>query len=128
MTAPALVALAHGSRDPRSAETIGALVDEVRATRPDLRIEKAGRGVIVLMRETHRSSPSDVLLSRKASPQPSGSTIRDYGTGAQILRALGIREMILLNTSVHPLVALRGYGLEVVEPQPSPASASGDTG
>ncbi|MDO3396636.1 sirohydrochlorin chelatase [Nocardioides sp. SOB44] len=41
MTAPALVALAHGSRDPRSAETIGALVDEVRATRPDLRIEKA---------------------------------------------------------------------------------------
>jgi 3,4-dihydroxy 2-butanone 4-phosphate synthase/GTP cyclohydrolase II len=91
-------------------------------------IEKAGRGVIVLMRETHRSSPSDVLLSRKASPQPSGSTIRDYGTGAQILRALGIREMILLNNSVHPLVALRGYGLEVVEPQPSPASASGETG
>ncbi|ANH39343.1 Sirohydrochlorin cobaltochelatase [Nocardioides dokdonensis FR1436] len=41
MTAPALVALAHGSRDPRSAETIGALVDEVRSTRPDLRIEKA---------------------------------------------------------------------------------------
>lgn len=41
MTAPALVALAHGSRDPRSAATIGALVDEVRASRPDLRIEKA---------------------------------------------------------------------------------------
>ncbi len=31
MTAPALVALAHGSRDPRSAATIKALVDEVRA-------------------------------------------------------------------------------------------------
>jgi sirohydrochlorin ferrochelatase len=41
MTAPALVALAHGSRDPRSAETIRALVDEVRAMRPDLRIEPA---------------------------------------------------------------------------------------
>ncbi|HET7735041.1 MAG TPA: sirohydrochlorin chelatase [Nocardioidaceae bacterium] len=41
MTAPALVALAHGSRDPRSAETIKALVDEVRAMRPDLRIETA---------------------------------------------------------------------------------------
>ena len=41
MTAPALVALAHGSRDPRSAETIKALVDEVRAMRPDLRIEPA---------------------------------------------------------------------------------------
>lgn len=41
MTAPALVALAHGSRDPRSARTITALVDEVRALRPDLRIERA---------------------------------------------------------------------------------------
>ncbi len=41
MTAPALVALAHGSRDPRSAETIRALVGEVRRMRPDLRIEVA---------------------------------------------------------------------------------------
>ncbi len=41
MTAPALIALAHGSRDPRSAKTITALVDEVRARRPDLTIEKA---------------------------------------------------------------------------------------
>ena len=41
MAAPALIALAHGSRDPRSASTITALVDEVRAMRPDLRIEPA---------------------------------------------------------------------------------------
>lgn len=41
MAAPALVALAHGSRDPRAAETITALVQEVRAQRPDLRIEVA---------------------------------------------------------------------------------------
>jgi len=41
MAAPALVALAHGSRDPRSAETIAALVAEVKAMRPDLRIEAA---------------------------------------------------------------------------------------
>ena len=41
MTAPALVALAHGSRDPRSAATITALVGEVRSMRPDLRIEAA---------------------------------------------------------------------------------------
>ena len=41
MAAPALVALAHGSRDPRSAATVTALVDEVKALRPDLRIEKA---------------------------------------------------------------------------------------
>lgn len=41
MAAPALVALAHGSRDPRSAATITALVDEVKAIRPDLTIERA---------------------------------------------------------------------------------------
>ncbi len=41
MAAPALVALAHGSRDPRSAETIASLVAEVKAMRPDLRIEAA---------------------------------------------------------------------------------------
>ena len=41
MTAPALITLAHGSRDPRSAATIKALVGEVRALRPDLRIETA---------------------------------------------------------------------------------------
>jgi sirohydrochlorin ferrochelatase len=41
MTAPALVALAHGSRDLRSAQTIKQLVAEVRAMRPDLRVEPA---------------------------------------------------------------------------------------
>lgn len=41
MAAPALVALAHGSRDPRSAATIKALVAEVKKMRPDLRIEMA---------------------------------------------------------------------------------------
>lgn len=41
MTAPALIALAHGSRDRRSKATIEALVAETRALRPDLRIEVA---------------------------------------------------------------------------------------
>ncbi len=41
MTAPALITLAHGSRDPRSAATIKALVAETRKMRPDLRIEPA---------------------------------------------------------------------------------------
>ncbi|WP_328993837.1 sirohydrochlorin chelatase [Kribbella sp. NBC_01245] len=41
MTAPALVILAHGSRDPRSAATVHAMVDCLRETRDDLRIEAA---------------------------------------------------------------------------------------
>jgi sirohydrochlorin ferrochelatase len=41
MTAPALIALAHGSRDPRSAQTITALTELVTCMRPDLRVEPA---------------------------------------------------------------------------------------
>ncbi|MDX6279500.1 MAG: hypothetical protein QOH03_571 [Kribbellaceae bacterium] len=39
MTAPALVVLAHGSRDPRSAATVHSLVACLREMRDDLRIE-----------------------------------------------------------------------------------------
>ncbi len=39
MTAPALVILAHGSRDPRSAATVHALAKCLREQREDLRIE-----------------------------------------------------------------------------------------
>ncbi|HYU85451.1 MAG TPA: sirohydrochlorin chelatase [Kribbellaceae bacterium] len=39
MTAPALVILAHGSRDPRSAATVHALAGCLRELREDLRIE-----------------------------------------------------------------------------------------
>jgi sirohydrochlorin ferrochelatase len=41
MAAPALIALAHGSKDRRSAAMITNLVAEVRSLRPDLRIERA---------------------------------------------------------------------------------------
>lgn len=41
MTAPALIALAHGSRDPRSKATVEALIAETRQLRPDLPIETA---------------------------------------------------------------------------------------
>jgi sirohydrochlorin ferrochelatase len=39
--APPLVAVAHGSRDPRSAATVSALVDLVRAARPELEVRTA---------------------------------------------------------------------------------------
>ncbi|MBW8482457.1 sirohydrochlorin chelatase [Actinomadura parmotrematis] len=35
---PPLVAVAHGSRDPRAAATVAALLDRVRALRPDLAV------------------------------------------------------------------------------------------
>ncbi|MDB5738094.1 MAG: 3,4-dihydroxy-2-butanone 4-phosphate synthase, partial [Sphingomonas bacterium] len=43
--------------------------------------------------------------------------LRDYGVGAQILAELGIHDMVLLTNSHHTLVALDGYGLNIVAEQ-----------
>jgi 3,4-dihydroxy 2-butanone 4-phosphate synthase/GTP cyclohydrolase II len=40
---------------------------------------------------------------------------RDYGTGAQILAHLGLRQLRLLTNNPEKRAALEGYGLEVVE-------------
>lgn len=40
---------------------------------------------------------------------------KDYGVGAQILRALGVRKIKLLTNNPAKRVGLRGYGLEIVE-------------
>ncbi len=43
---------------------------------------------------------------------------RDFGMGAQVLRALGVRKMRLLTNNPRKFVALSGYGLEIVERVP----------
>ncbi|MFI5143060.1 MAG: bifunctional 3,4-dihydroxy-2-butanone-4-phosphate synthase/GTP cyclohydrolase II [Thermoanaerobaculales bacterium] len=43
---------------------------------------------------------------------------RDYGVGAQILRDLGVRRMLLMTNNPSKYVALEGYGLEIVERVP----------
>jgi 3,4-dihydroxy 2-butanone 4-phosphate synthase/GTP cyclohydrolase II len=40
---------------------------------------------------------------------------RDYGTGAQILHHLGVRQMRLITGADRHIAALTGHGLEVVE-------------
>ena len=44
--------------------------------------------------------------------------LRDYGTGAQILVRLGVRRMRLLTNNPRKVVALEGFGLQVVERVP----------
>jgi 3,4-dihydroxy 2-butanone 4-phosphate synthase/GTP cyclohydrolase II len=41
--------------------------------------------------------------------------LRHYGIGAQILRALGVRQIRLLTNNPRKIVGLDGYGLSVVE-------------
>src|SRR5579883_1149648 len=80
-------------------------------------IGKAGRGVVVLLREPMPTALSErvrgFLATGKTVPQ-----LRDYGIGAQILLDLGVRDMILLSNTAQTIVGLEGYGLSVVERRP----------
>jgi 3,4-dihydroxy 2-butanone 4-phosphate synthase/GTP cyclohydrolase II len=83
-------------------------------------IGREGRGVVVLLREPHKTSLSDVLRSRQVRGAKRGSHLRDYGVGAQILLDLGVRNMILLSNTRRTIVGLEGYGLNIVEQRPVP--------
>ena len=47
-----------------------------------------------------------------------GADLREYGIGAQILKDLGIRKMMLLTNNPRKIKGLKGYDLEVVERVP----------
>lgn len=53
------------------------------------------------------------LLPRESE----GNSLRHYGIGAQILRDLGIRDMILLTASEKNVIGLHGFGLNIIEQQ-----------
>ena len=78
-------------------------------------IARAGRGVVLYMQP---ANAGEVLLRRlQAAPgdKISPMSLRDYGTGAQILRALGLGRIRLLSNNPRKVVGLDGYGLEIVE-------------
>ncbi|MDA8136596.1 MAG: GTP cyclohydrolase II, partial [Desulfobacteraceae bacterium] len=50
--------------------------------------------------------------------------MRDYGVGAQILVALGVRKMRLMTNNPKKMVGLEGYGLSVVEQVPIQVEAN----
>ncbi len=52
---------------------------------------------------------------------------RDYGIGAQILRALGVRTMRLLTNNPRKFVGLQGYGLAIASTEPLEIPASETT-
>ncbi len=77
-------------------------------------IAAEGRGIVVLLRETHDTALSDRVRALASSPRPQ-QQLRDYGIGAQILVDLGVRDMVLLTNRHRTIVGLEGYGLNVVE-------------
>jgi 3,4-dihydroxy 2-butanone 4-phosphate synthase/GTP cyclohydrolase II len=53
--------------------------------------------------------------------------IRDYGTGSQILRDLGVRKIRLMTNNPAKYVAIEGFGLEIVERVPLEIAPSKET-
>jgi 3,4-dihydroxy 2-butanone 4-phosphate synthase/GTP cyclohydrolase II len=74
-------------------------------------IARAGRGVVLYME--HAQGSADLLDG--AARHATGMSFRDYGIGAQILVALGLRKIRLLSNSSRKVVGLDGYDLEIVE-------------
>ena len=77
-------------------------------------IADAGRGAVVLIRDTRPTAVSERVRAMSASPRP-GNFLRDYGIGAQILTDLGVRDMVLLTNTRRTVVGLEGYGLNIIE-------------
>ena len=74
-------------------------------------IAEAGRGVVVLLRDTTMK----LVQEGEVSPQ----TLRQYGLGAQILSALGLTTITLVTNSKAPrVVGLDAYGLSIAGTHP----------
>ncbi len=83
-------------------------------------IAKAGRGIVVLIREHRPTALAErVRLLSAGAPRPTRE-LRDYGIGAQILLDLGVKNMILLTNRRRTVIGLEGYGLNIVEQRAIP--------
>jgi 3,4-dihydroxy 2-butanone 4-phosphate synthase/GTP cyclohydrolase II len=122
------LALVHGTLDPsrptlvrmHSLDLFADVLDEQSPRSGVLQgamrmIEDEGVGVVVALHAAAPGSLSRSIDLRAGKPAEIGDAVRGYGTGAQILAALGIHDMILLSNSRHAPVGLSGYGLAIIE-------------
>jgi 3,4-dihydroxy 2-butanone 4-phosphate synthase/GTP cyclohydrolase II len=80
-------------------------------------INEEGSGVIILLRGNNRAHISNDI---KAITQPDNNKAflmdeKDYGIGAQILRALGIHKIRLLTNKPEKRTGIKAFELEIVE-------------
>ncbi|HHB79161.1 MAG TPA: 3,4-dihydroxy-2-butanone-4-phosphate synthase [Saprospiraceae bacterium] len=80
-------------------------------------IAEAGKGLMLYMRHGDKGRPIEEWLERMAT---GGQDIKpkmdkkDFGVGAQILRSMKVRDIILISSKTRHWVALEGYGLKIV--------------
>jgi 3,4-dihydroxy 2-butanone 4-phosphate synthase/GTP cyclohydrolase II len=132
------LALVHGTLDPTRpvlvrmhsldlfADVLGESCARSGVLQGAMRmIEAEGSGVVVTLHAAAPGSLSRSIDLRAGKPVEAGDAVRGYGTGAQILAALGIHDMILLSNTRHAPVGLSGYGLAIVEERPIAAAPIG---
>ena len=75
---------------------------------------KAGRGVLVYLRDGAAGVPVEPVGEQKTAEADRNRQWREVGVGAQILRDLGITSIVNLTSSVHDYKGLSGFGIEIV--------------
>ena len=75
--------------------------------------DHGGAGVIVFLRDPELHGLAERLMGTPR-PQAVDRSIRNYGVGAQILKDLGVRDMIVMSSTRPNPTALEGYGLRIV--------------
>ena len=78
-----------------------------------LRQESRGLALLARLREMRTAE-----MPANSAESPSAMGRRDFGIGAQILRDLGLRELIILTNRPKKLHGLEGFDLTVVEQRP----------
>ena len=97
------------------------------------RVADEGRGVVLYLHLGGRADPAVELQRIRGLVEPrsdteevqspiAGGSLRDLGTGAQILVDLGLRELRLMTNNPRKIVGLEGYGLHVAEKVPLPTA------
>ena len=72
-----------------------------------------------ILNKIHKIKSVNGRLENIVNLDNNSNIIRQYGIGAQILKALGIKNIKLLTNSGTPkLIGLEGYGLKILETNP----------
>ena len=80
--------------------------------------EKYNNCVLVFIRDTNLKSVSQTLKDYKSKDfykKGKDKLIKNYGIGAQILKSLKVKNMILVTRSRKKVVSLDGYGIKIVK-------------
>ena len=74
--------------------------------------------VLIFIRDSNLKSVSETLKgykSKKFYKSGQDKLVRNYGIGAQIIKALNIKNMILVTRSKKKVVGLEGYGIKITK-------------